>query len=202
MTAGRALRPVGRGPDGGTFACRGGCTIPAIDLICVGVFGTPYATPIERTSTMLSSSRLGRVARSGVLVAALALIVTACGGAGATVKVTEPWIRYTGPDVPAGGFMVLANSGSQDDALLSASSPHFTSIELHETVEGSDGMMAMQPVTSIPVPAGGTTELKPGSYHMMLFDPVDGLEVGQSVDITLTFERGGTVTIQAVVQVP
>jgi hypothetical protein len=143
-----------------------------------------------------------RPARSAAVAIAIGLLAAACAGGGAAINVTDPWVLYTGPEVAAGGFMVLSNGGGQDDALVSASSPDFTSIELHETVEGGEGMMAMQPVMSIPVPAGGTTELKPGSYHMMLFDPADGLAPGQIVDITLIFERGGTVTVQADLQAP
>jgi copper(I)-binding protein len=142
--------------------------------------------------------------RTAAVAAGLALLIAACGGGGGggSLSATDPWVRYTGPDVPAGGFMVLENAGDAADALVSASSPDFGSIELHETVEGGDGMMAMQPVASIPVPAGGSTELKPGSYHLMLFEPTGEIEIGQTVEITLAFEQGGTVTVQAEVQAP
>lgn len=142
--------------------------------------------------------------RSGALAAGLFLLVGACAGGsgGGSLSATDPWVRYTGPDVAAGGFMVLENAGDADDALVSASSPDFGTIELHRTVEGGDGMMAMQPVASIPVPAGGSTALKPGSYHLMLFAPTGEIEIGQTVEISLAFEQGGAVTIQAEVQAP
>jgi periplasmic copper chaperone A len=146
--------------------------------------------------------RPSQLLRTTVMIAAIALAIAACGGGGPGLTVADPWVRYTGPDVPAGGFMTLTNAGGQDDALVSASSPAFGSVELHETVEGDDGMMAMQPVTSILIPAGGTTKLEPGSYHMMLFDPTGTIEIGQTVDITLTFEQGGTKDVSAVVQAP
>ncbi len=146
--------------------------------------------------------RSSQLLRATVALAAIVLAVAACGAGGSGLTVTDPWVRYTGPDVAAGGFLTLTNGGDQDDALVSASSPAFGSIELHETVEGSDGMMAMQPVTSIPIPAGGTTKLEPGSYHMMLFDPTGAIEIGQTVDITLTFEQGGTKDITAEVKAP
>jgi len=153
--------------------------------------------------------RLARPARLIAIGAGSVLLITACAGApligrvgSDPISATDAWVRYTGPGVPAGGFMVLANDGDQDDALVSASSPAFGSVELHETVEGSDGMMAMRPVTSIPLAAGGTTELRPGSYHLMLFDPTGEVEVGRSVEISLNFEQGGTVTVQAEVQAP
>ena len=52
--------------------------------------------------------------------------------------------------------------------------------------------MMMQPVVSIPVPAGGMAELKPGGYHIMLIDLVAPLTEGATIDLTLTFaERHG-----------
>jgi len=144
---------------------------------------------------------------AGVVAAIAVLAACAGGGGGASlgvvgVTVSEARVLYTGPAVPAGGFMILTNTGDQADALVSASSPAFGSIELHETMQGSDGMMGMQPVTSIPVPAGGTTELEPGSYHLMLLDPTGEIAVGQAVDITLTFDSGATATVMADVQAP
>ena len=150
------------------------------------------------------SARRTRFVRTAAVAVGLALLFAACsgGGGGGSLSATDPWVRYTGPDVAAGGFMVLENGGDADDALVSASSPDFGSIELHETIEGGDGMMAMQPVASIPVVAGASTELKPGSYHLMLFEPTGEIEIGQTVEITLAFEQGGTVTVQAEVEGP
>ena len=64
------------------------------------------------------------------------------------------------------------------------------------------GMMTMQPVESIPVPAGETVELKPGGYHVMLLDVKKVLAVGDTIDVTLTFEKAGEVTTTAEVREP
>ena len=150
---------------------------------------------------MPSALRLSSFIRLTGSAALLAIVAAACVG-GSTISATDPWVRYTGPDVAAGGFMTLTNGGDQDDALVSATSPDFATIELHETSMADDGMMAMQPVSSITVPAGGTTALEPGSFHLMLFDPTGTIEVGQTVSIQLTFEGGETVTVEAEVQAP
>ncbi|MCE7885100.1 MAG: copper chaperone PCu(A)C [Actinobacteria bacterium ATB1] len=61
-------------------------------------------------------------------------------------------------------------------------------------------MAGMREVESIDIPAGETVKLEKGGYHVMLMD-VSTLEVGQKINITLTFEdsEGGTedVTVQA-----
>jgi hypothetical protein len=65
--------------------------------------------------------------------------------------------------------------------------------------EGSESM-TMQPVDSIELPAGEAVELKPGGYHIMLLDLVKPLEVGQSIDVTLTFDKAGEKTVTAEVR--
>ncbi|MFZ8900881.1 MAG: copper chaperone PCu(A)C [Ilumatobacteraceae bacterium] len=37
--------------------------------------------------------------------------------------------------------------------------------------------------------------LKPGGYHVMIFDLVAPLEIGQTFDVTLTFEKAGDVIV-------
>jgi copper(I)-binding protein len=70
---------------------------------------------------------------------------------------------------------------------------------------GSDdmgGMMSMKPVDAIPVPAGETVDLKPGGYHVMLIGLTKDLKAGDTLDVTLTFEPGGTVDATAEVREP
>ena len=62
------------------------------------------------------------------------------------------------------------------------------------------GIMKMRKVEKIPVPAGGSVSLKPGGYHVMLFDLKKDLAVGDSMDVTLTFEQAGEVTLTAQVR--
>jgi copper(I)-binding protein len=64
------------------------------------------------------------------------------------------------------------------------------------------GMMTMKPVTSIEIPAGETVELKPGGYHVMLLDVKKVLAVGDTIEVTLTFENAGEVTTTAEVREP
>jgi copper(I)-binding protein len=70
---------------------------------------------------------------------------------------------------------------------------------------GSDdmgGMMTMRQVPSIEVPADGSVELKPGGLHIMLLDVKKTLAVGDTIEVTLTFENAGEVTATAEVREP
>jgi copper(I)-binding protein len=96
-------------------------------------------------------------------------------------------------------FMILNNSAPQADRLIAAKAGISRTVELHNVVKKGE-VMAMTPVEAIPVPAGGKTELKPGSYHVMFLDLADTLKEGSSFPLTLQFEKAGAVTIQVPVQ--
>ncbi len=68
------------------------------------------------------------------------------------------------------------------------------------TMAGGMGEMTMQPVESIALPAGEPVALEPGGYHVMLLDLVSPLEVGETFDLTLTFETGGEQTVSVEVR--
>jgi copper(I)-binding protein len=128
-------------------------------------------------------------------------------------------------------YMVITG-GDEADALVKASVPADVAgtVELHETVAAEDGamdgdmttttmmdgdmttttmagdmgggMMTMQPVESIEVPADGTVALEPGGYHVMLLDVQKELVPGDTIEVTLTFELAGEVTVTADVREP
>jgi len=161
----------------------------------------------------------------GLLVATLvmALLLAACSsGGGASIKVTDPWARASSAMAAAGAaYMTIENTGSAADALIGASSPAAETVEVHETVVmatampsasdamggmatpvpsgaatgGDGGMMGMQPVARLEIPAGGTVELKPGGYHIMLIDLTQDLKAGDKIEITLKFEKAGEVKV-------
>ena len=62
--------------------------------------------------------------------------------------------------------------------------------------------MRMRPLEALEIPAGGMTELKSGGAHIMLFGLTGDLNPGEAIDLILTFERAGEVTITAEVHAP
>jgi periplasmic copper chaperone A len=50
------------------------------------------------------------------------------------------------------------------------------------------GMMKMNAVGRIALPANKTVELKPGGYHIMMMELAQPLKEGDTVPLTLTFE--------------
>ena len=131
-----------------------------------------------------------------------------------TIQLENAWTRKA-PSMVQGGqtsqgggamtagngavYVTINNRGSEADALLSASTEVATTVELHETIE-QDGKMVMRPLPKFDVPAGGKLEIKPGSYHIMLLGLKEDLNPGQIVNVTLSFEKGGQMSVEAPVK--
>jgi copper(I)-binding protein len=96
-------------------------------------------------------------------------------------------------------YVTISNHQSEADALVSATTDIATAVELHETIE-RDGKMVMQPRLQFDVPAGGTLAMKPGSYHIMLLGLKQALQPGDTVNVTLTFEKAGQMSVEAPVK--
>ncbi|MXP10409.1 copper chaperone PCu(A)C [Pseudoblastomonas halimionae] len=121
--------------------------------------------------------------------------------AASEIAITAPWSRETAEGQDAGGaFMTIANSGAGGDRLIGGSTPAAREVQVH-TVDMTDGVMRMRQLTDgLEIPAGGTVTLKPGSYHIMLMGLAQPLTQGETVPLTLTFEKAGAVEVELAVQ--
>ena len=111
----------------------------------------------------------------------------------------HPWTRATAGKVGA-GYTIIVNSGKTADQLVSATSPAVDKVEIHSmTMDG--GVMKMRPLPDgIAIPAGGTTKLAPGGYHLMLLGLKKPLVEGTLVPVTLSFAKAGPVKIELKVE--
>jgi copper(I)-binding protein len=58
-------------------------------------------------------------------------------------------------------------------------------------------MMGMHPVPRLDIPAGGSVQLKPGSFHLMLIGLTGDLVVDKTIQLDLVFEHAGKVVVTA-----
>lgn len=129
-----------------------------------------------------------------VTALAFALLSTT---AWADITVENAWVRATaGTGKVSAGYGVLVNSGPGDDQLLSVATTAAGMTELHQSKE-ADGVMSMEAVKALTVPAGGRIEMKPGGYHLMMMNVAQPLKAGDAVTLTFTFKSNGTVTATA-----
>ena len=137
---------------------------------------------MKRLITMIAMFALGSLAQA----------------ADTTVSVGGAWVRAS-----AGGnsaaYATIANAGAAEDRLIAVKGDVSKSIELHEVVMDGD-VMKMRPVEAVVVPPGGSVELKPGGYHIMLIGLEAPLAEGDHVALTFVFETAGAIALDAPVQ--
>lgn len=139
------------------------------------------------------------------LIAGLLLLsgLAACGGAeGPQIEVENAWARPSPRMAGAGAaYMVIKNTGNETDRLVAGETPAAEVVELHESFMDENDVMKMRPVEGgfIEVPAGGEAELRPGGLHIMLIRLAEPLENGQTIPLTLSFEKSGEIEIEVVV---
>ena len=116
------------------------------------------------------------------------------------VSVSDAYVRAVPPGQPnSASFMEITNGSSTDHALVGGSSPAAEVLELHtHTMEG--GMMRMRQIEKIDLPAGQSVKLQPGGLHVMLIGLKQNLVPDENVPITLKYEDGSEVTIEAPVR--
>lgn len=133
---------------------------------------------------------------------------------GPQIAVENPWARPTigltvgggamppMPGMPAmaadqldsAAYLVVVNRGNQPDSLIRASSDAAGQIEFHETQMQGD-IAQMAPISHVDVPANGRVQFSPGGYHLMLENLNRDLRVGDTITLTLQFEKSGAITV-------
>lgn len=144
-------------------------------------------------------------------------ILSACAirdNASNHIVIRDAWIRAVGamvengssggtPSMDSNGaaYFVILNNSDSPDRLIGVQADFSQAAELHLS-EMKDGVMRMQPVEFIEVPAKGEMVLQPGSYHVMLIGLKNQFTVGEKVELTLEFKEAGPIVIQAEVRSP
>jgi len=117
-----------------------------------------------------------------------------------SLTIDHPFARATPPGARTGGaFLTIRNAGAKADKLVGVASPAAGTAEIHSmAMEGN--VMRMHPVVALDVPPGSTVALRPGGFHLMLFDLKQPLRAGDVVPLTLTFENAGPIVVNVEVE--
>ncbi len=95
-------------------------------------------------------------------------------------------------------FFVIENHQTDDDRLIAASAEAVAEkVELHTHSQDANGVMQMKPVPEgFVVPGNGEHALARGGDHVMMMGLKAPLNTGDTISLTLTFERAGVVTVE------
>ncbi|NKK78685.1 copper chaperone PCu(A)C [Rhizobium leguminosarum] len=125
----------------------------------------------------------------------------AAAPAGDTVKagdleISAGFAKAMLPGQPVGGgFFTVKNNGQADDRLVSVSSPAAGEVQIHEMVTKDNVMRMRQLKDGIAIAAGETVKLEPGNLHLMFQKVKTPFKQGDTVPVTLTFEKAGKVDL-------
>lgn len=127
-----------------------------------------------------------------LLLASLALFLSACGGT--TVSLTVEDATYRAPLTDGGvGVAYFAIMSSTADRITGVSSPQADRIEMHTTVT-TDGLASMERLDSVELPAGQAVRFEPRGLHLMVFSP-QPVAPGATFPIQIQLESGRNETI-------
>ncbi|MEI1251550.1 copper chaperone PCu(A)C [Rhizobium aouanii] len=121
--------------------------------------------------------------------------------AGETVKagdldISGGFAKAMLPGQPVGGgFFTVKNNGQTDDRLVSVSSPAAGEVQIHEMVTKDNVMRMRQLKDGIAIGAGEMVKLEPGNLHLMFQKVKTPFKQGDTVPVTLTFEKAGKVDL-------
>ena len=141
-----------------------------------------------------------------MLLATLTDFLGACSGGTSRIAVREAWTRPAKAAQAAGAtqnpmgamtggsnsvvYLTIANTGDGADKLTGVQSAVAGAVEMHR-MEIKENVATMRQVNAIEIPKGGEVRLDPNGYHLILVNVRRDLNVGDTVDLTLTFEHAG-----------
>ena len=131
------------------------------------------------------------------LLAAFAVTALGLPALAQDIDVMDAYARSASPMAKTGAaFMLINNTGDADDRLIEARSPMGKLVQLHTHIQNAEGVMKMTHVEEgFVVPAGETLVLQRGGNHVMFMGLDKGFEVGDTVPLTLVFEKSGEITL-------
>jgi periplasmic copper chaperone A len=136
---------------------------------------------------------------TAVLLAGLLALWSISGiAADAGLTVVNPWARPAAQGQVGVVYLTVTDTGAPD-RLVGVRTPVSDDAQLHESMQ-DNGVMKMRPVAGVPVAPGQPLVLAPGGYHIMLINLKQPLKQGDTVPVTLVFEKAGAVSANAAVQ--
>lgn len=155
-----------------------------------GGMHTPALSPSSRALSAL------------VLALSFATVAPLAHAAECAPRVRDGWIRLVPGGMPMhAGFGRIENPCPMPANVVSARSPAYGSVELHET-RIVDGVSRMRAVPTLRIAPDGAAVLKPGGLHLMLMQPTATLKPGSKVAIEFSTGDGRRVLGEFEVRAP
>ncbi|MEQ8319410.1 MAG: copper chaperone PCu(A)C [Rhodospirillales bacterium] len=113
----------------------------------------------------------------------------------------QAWARASaGPAKAGAAYLTLANHGDEADRLVSVKSDLAKRTEIHNHVMDGGVMKMVHVEGGVEVTPGSPTVFQPGGLHVMFMGLNKPFIEGETLPLTLVFEKAGEVEVEFVVQ--
>ena len=123
--------------------------------------------------------------------------LVACTTSPSEIQVEGAWVRAALAEGNTAAYMEITNRGRGEVTLIRVESELAPMIQIHETRIENDVASMQQLEDGLVIPAGDTIKLAPGGVHVMLMNLPDAVEEDTRAEITLVFDNGATIVVDA-----
>lgn len=107
-----------------------------------------------------------------------------------SLQIREGYVRELPPgQSTSAAYMDVVNDSNRPVAIIAALSDVSQTAEVHQH-RHVNGMMSMEQVRRLVIPAHAHVQFSPGGYHLMLINLKRTLRAGDNVTVTLLDEEG------------
>ena len=132
-----------------------------------------------------------------LIVPALALLAASCGRP-AELHVNDAVLKLSPVDTNPSALYFTVHGGEQDVTLLRVTSPSVLRAEMHDSgVDAKTGMMTMDKIDRVEVPAKGKIEFKRGGKHVMLWGVNLIARRLEKIEVEFVFSNGDRIRVTA-----
>lgn len=112
------------------------------------------------------------------------------------ITIIDGHVRAAGEMAVAGAaFFTIHNAGPDDDRLIAAETDAAKRVELHTHLADGEVMRMRAVEGGLAVPADGVRRLESGGDHVMLMGLAAPLGEGDTLRLTLIFEKAGELVV-------
>ena len=114
------------------------------------------------------------------------------------IAIEDAWARPTKAGMMSAAYFTMHNVGSVADSLVQVSSNASEDLQIHLSYM-NDGIMVMEEQPFVAIQASEQIPFQPGGYHIMIIQPTNDMEEGDSISLSLYFKSG--MIIEETIQV-
>ncbi len=112
-----------------------------------------------------------------------------------SIEISDAWARPALSGNTGAVYFTIQNNLSEADKLIEVDSNIAETSEIHLS-SMSDGIMKMEKQDFVNIIPKESVEFKPMSYHVMLINLNQDINIGDQFEIVLTFENYGQLPVQ------